>query len=89
MVTRPDSNAPTANYDITLEDDHGKSVAGTQLNNRHTANVEAVWPYRASAGTNRHMTVTLADLPRLKIDNAGAGNQGMIGIYAMRVREAG
>lgn len=46
VVTNPGSTAPTANYDITIEDptDNALDAAGGLLANRHTTTTEQVYP---------------------------------------------
>jgi hypothetical protein len=53
VITNPGSTAPTANYDISLEDpeDNALDAAATLLNNRHTSTTEQVYPLISGAST--------------------------------------
>jgi hypothetical protein len=41
-ITNPGATAPTDNYDIQITNSEGASISGTNLDNRDTANSEAV-----------------------------------------------
>lgn len=51
VITNPGSTAPTANYDIALEDpeDNALDPLAGALGNRHTTNTEQVYPAIAGA----------------------------------------
>lgn len=51
VVTNPGSTAPTANYDIAVQDpnDSALDAMATLLNNRHTSTTEQVYPLIAGA----------------------------------------
>ena len=53
VVTNPGSTAPTANYDIALEDpeDNALDALGGLLANRHTSTTEQVYPAVTGAAT--------------------------------------
>jgi hypothetical protein len=53
VVTNPGATAPTANYDIALNDpsDSALNVWSTALDNRHTTNTEQVYPAISGAVT--------------------------------------
>lgn len=67
IETNPGATAPTANYDITIEDAHAHDVLQGVGANRHTANTErAVVIY---ASTSIHPAVDDADVLTLKVAN--------------------
>ena len=86
MVTRPDVSNPPTTYNVTLEDSLGVDLLNGLLPNRSITVSETTWIYRASAASDRHATVAIAKLPRLKIANAGNGNQGVLAVYALRAK---
>lgn len=72
VVTNPGATAPTANYDLSLNDplDTTFDALGAALNNRHTTNTEQVYPAIAgSPGTVTAMTPFLAGDYVLKLAN--------------------
>lgn len=66
IVTDPGATAPTADYDITIEDDEALDVLESQALNRHTSNTEFV---SLASGTYFHPVVSKADTLTLKIAN--------------------
>ena len=52
MVTDPGATAPTADYDIALNDEDGCDVLGGEGGDRHTSTSEQVFP---KAGNNQYL----------------------------------
>ena len=67
LATNPGATAPTANYDITLLDQHGHDVLQSLGLNRHTSTTEKV-PIVYS-GTSIHPVVDEADVLTLTFAN--------------------
>lgn len=77
LMTNPGATAPTANYDITLVNQHGYDVLQGVGANRHTSNTEtAVVVY---SGTGTHPCVDDSDTLTLTIAN-NAVNSATIAI---------
>jgi hypothetical protein len=51
VVTNPGATAPTANYDVVINDENSIDVAQATLANRHTSNTEEVYPVPTSAAS--------------------------------------
>lgn len=85
IVTVPDgTDAPDANYDVTLTDAQGIDIARGLLGNRHTSNTEMVMPgILGSDGSSGTALYPIAINGRLglNVSNAGAANRGRILIY--------
>ena len=47
-VTDPGTTAPTADYDISIEDDYGADIFGGELVDRHTSSTEQAVPLMAT-----------------------------------------
>ena len=80
IVTDPSATAPSANYDVVINDDEGIDVAGGLLANRHTSTTERVVPFETIG--------TLTDVNRyvhgpldIVVSNAGAAKIGDVVIY--------
>ena len=67
LATNPGATAPTANYDITLVDQHGHDVLESVGLNRHTTTTEKVAVVYSGTGT--HPTVDDSDTLTLTIAN--------------------
>lgn len=67
LVTNPGATAPTANYDIVLNDQHGHDVLQGVGANRHTTNTESV--AIVYSGTGTHPCVAESDTLTLAITN--------------------
>lgn len=67
IATNPGATAPTANYDITVEDQHGADVLQGCGLNRHTTNSERAAVVHASSSV--HPVVGRQDTLTLKIAN--------------------
>jgi hypothetical protein len=77
ITTDPGAAAPTANYDITLEDDlTAEDIAAGTLANRHTTTTEAVVPV---LGT--YFPVAFAGTFKAKVINSGSAKNGTITVY--------
>ncbi len=70
MVTIPDTNAPTDNYDISILDNDGHDVLLDGGLNRDTSNTEYVKKADLGAVNGTRL--------RVKVLNAGDSNQGVI-----------
>ena len=83
LATNPGGTAPTANYDVTVENQHGADVLQGVGANRHTSNTEQV-PVLYS-GTGTHPAVDESDTLTLKIaNNAVNGAQTVVELtYAL------
>lgn len=68
LETNPGATAPTANYDITIEDEDGHDVLEGVGANRHTSNTEKVAV--VYSGTAIHPPVAVSDTLTFKL----AGN---------------
>ena len=80
IVTDPGSTAPTANYDITVEDADGIDVLGGAGANRHTTNTEEA---AIALGTYFQRTVAGALTFRLA-NNAVNSATGTFRLYVKR-----
>jgi hypothetical protein len=78
LVTDPDgTDAPTANYDITLVDEHGAdALAGAGID-RHTSTTEVVYP----KGTNAVVPVFIAGTATFTVAAAGNAKSGVATLY--------
>lgn len=76
-VTNPGTTAPTADYDIVINDEDGVDVMQAQLGNRHTSNSEQAWPL---IGTIPVEVLVLGDLTPV-ITNAGNSKIGTLVLY--------
>jgi hypothetical protein len=79
IVTNP-TDAPTANYDITLADEDGLDLAQGLLANRHTTSSEEVTPY-VGDGTVTSSPVVYAGLITPTVAASGTSKSGTITIY--------
>ncbi len=68
------NEAPTAAYDITITDEDGFSIFGTDLNDRSATVAEEALPYVAGTKSPRLITGALTT----SITNAGNSNTGKI-----------
>jgi len=83
IVTDPGTPAPTDNYDIVINDEHGLDVAEGQLANRHTTTTQVVYPgVNLTDGSNTavHRTGVCGTLTPV-ISTAGNLAQGTIYLY--------
>ena len=76
LVTNPGTPAPTANYDVTLVDQHGHDVLEGVGANRHTSTTEKV-PILYS-GTGTHPAVDEADTLTLTIANQAVASAAIM-----------
>lgn len=51
VVTNPGATAPTDNYDLVINDEHGVDVVASLLLNRHTTTSQQVYPVVGSTPT--------------------------------------
>lgn len=75
-VTNPGSTAPTANYDIVVNDEDGVDIAAGGLVNRHTSNSEQV----LHGGDAKDGAVFNGKLS-LVVSNAGDSKEGVLKLY--------
>ena len=68
-VTDPSATAPTADYDIVINDSHGIDVMAGELGNRHTSISEQVVPILNSVNLELHVSGTLT----VEATNMGSG----------------
>ena len=85
ITTDPGSPAPSANYDVVINDQDGIDVAMGFLADRHTTTTESVVPrYRgtlpANGGAYSAPVFTAGPL-ELVITNAGTSKQGVVRLY--------
>jgi hypothetical protein len=73
-VTNPGSTAPTANYDIVVNDSDAADVSAGVLADRHTSNTEQAYP---AANTYHIFDGALS----LVVSNAGATKEGVLTMY--------
>ena len=78
VVTNPGSAAPTADYDITIEDAQGMDVMGGALADRHTSTTEQAWP---SDGTTGFPYAYVDSTLKLDITAAGTAKDGSVTIH--------
>lgn len=76
MVTDPDTNAPSDNYDITIVDSDGQDVLFGQGANRDTANTE----FKLSTDSTPMGAVANSTLT-LTIAAAGDSNEGTVKLW--------
>lgn len=88
VVTLPDStSAPTANYDITLEDANGFDILGGACEDRASATDELVLPTDSNGvpmPTSIYTGAGPEDTLTLTIENAGNTKAGTVYIYVTR-----
>lgn len=79
IVTRPSAAAaPSANYDITLEDERGETIASAS--NLSATATETEWIYEGSQ-VSSHLSRTSLGPVRFVVANAGASKAGEALIY--------
>lgn len=72
VTTDPDAgDAPTADYDVVINDDNGLDVAGGALADRHTSNTETV-------KDNAAFTYFSSSVLTLVVSNAGNVKKGIV-----------
>lgn len=86
VTTNPDTDAPSANYDITLVDEDGVDVAAGLLANRHTSNSEEAYLYKeitlGGTGTDRGiLPIYHSGLVTFTVAAAGNAKNGVARIY--------
>lgn len=82
VVTNPGSTAPTANYDIVIEDQDGIDVMQGALANRHTSNSEEVIPTKAGSAASTFSKITVHGTHTFKLtNNSVASATGTVIIY--------
>lgn len=82
VVTNPGAAAPTANYDITIDDVDGIDTMQGYLANRHTSNSEQVVPLIHDGSTTTSFSrVGISGTVTLEVANAGSAKTGVIRIY--------
>jgi hypothetical protein len=78
VVTDPDgTDAPTANYDITLVDENSVDAANSLLINRHTSTTEEVYTLVSGAAT----PILLSGDHTFTVANAGDTKAGVCKLY--------
>lgn len=77
--TNPGATAPTANYDIVLDDADGLDVAQAVGANRHTSNSE--YASVVLSGTAIHPVVALSDVLTQKITNNSVNSAIVVTTY--------
>jgi len=75
-ATNPSSTAPTANYDIVVNDEDGIDVANGGLVNRHTSNSEHFIP-----GGDADPGAAFMGKLSLVVSNAGSTKEGVLRMY--------
>ena len=83
IVTNPGATAPTANYDVVINDEDAIDLAQGLLANRHTSNSEEVTPL-VGDGTTTDKLVAHAGTIEPQVSNAGASKVGEIIIHYSR-----
>lgn len=85
VVTVPNGGGtvPTANYDVTLLDEHGLDVLNGRGANRSDTNPEQFMPgVTVSDGTNNGAApVAVSGILELRVANAGAAKGGTVVLY--------
>ncbi len=77
VTTDPGSPAPTANYDMVINDVDGIDVAGALIQNRHTTTTQSVVPLADAVGSKYAVDGVL----ELVVSNAGNLGAGMVRMY--------
>lgn len=72
VETDPGVTSPTANWDLTVEDDHGLDVLQGEGANRSATTTEIELPAITNAGTTRYGPVPLGSVLTFKVLNAGS-----------------
>lgn len=80
ITTNPGSTAPTANYDITVEDEDGLDMLGGAGANRHTSNSE-----EAALPLGTYFLRTVADTLTFKL--AGQSVASATGVFKLYIRK--
>jgi len=75
-ATNPSSTAPSANYDIVVNDDDAIDIAAGGLANRHTSNSEQV----LTGGDAKDGAAFMGKLS-LVVSNAGSAKEGVLRMY--------
>ena len=75
-ATNPGSTAPTANYDIVVNDEDGIDIANGGLVNRHTSNSEHFIP-----GGDADPGAAFLGKLSLVVSNAGNAKEGVLRMY--------
>ena len=75
-ATNPSSTAPSANYDIVVNDDDGIDIAAGGLVNRHTSSSEQV----LNGGDAKDGAACMGKLS-LVVSNAGNAKEGVLRMY--------
>lgn len=84
FVTDPGATAPTDNYDIVVNDQHGLDIAAGRLANRDTANTEEAFPIQeVTIGANTYVVsgATFDGPLSLVVSNAGNAKQGTLVMF--------
>ena len=85
IVTRPSVNAPTALYDVTVEDQKGGDLINSVGIDRSATEVEIAWPYIPAAAADRHQEAVIDCRGRLKISGAGNQTEGLVVFYILDI----
>ncbi len=81
VETQPSAvKAPTANYDIALQNRTGADILGGVCTNRSSTASEWAWPYHA-LGTSGHGERATIRCLEFVVANAGAGGGGTCAFY--------
>lgn len=78
LITDPGTPAPSANYDITVEDSNSIDVLNGIGANRHTSNTETIKHQQAATGSSSDMLSVVDSKLTFKVTNAGDTKQGKI-----------
>jgi len=84
VVTNPDgTDAPSANYDIVLNDEDTFDLAQSLLANRHTSNNEEVFPMKEQTvgSTTALVPVLTHSLVDCVVSSAGNAKKGVVHVY--------
>lgn len=88
VVTNPGSAAPTANYDIVIQDADGADILAAKGANRHTSSTEQIVPFIGDGtgvdgltSANAFSKVLTYGDHSMFIDNAGNAKGGTVVIY--------
>lgn len=85
ITTDPGATAPTANYDVVINDADGIDIAMGFLANRHTTNSESVVPLASTTLSGNPVAsgcpVFVDGTIELVVSNAGNAKQGTVRVY--------
>jgi hypothetical protein len=79
------SAAPSANYDVAVNDRRGNDVLQGLLANRSATSEETVRPYMDSADSSHHIEAYIPHGSRLVISNAGDTKSGILLLHMLAI----